>query len=77
MLGSGHAEEARALWVWGVGGIFIPEHLHVSAYAVISLPWGHVGRAAVAGKSHRRVRRGELVSTAPSAAAAQERARVR
>lgn len=65
------------LWFGELGGIFIPEHLHVSAYAVISLAWGHVGHAAVAGEATGEWEGESLWFTAPSAAAAQERARVR
>lgn len=70
-------EEARVPLIWGVGGIFIPEHLHVSAHAVVSLPWGYTGRAAVAGEAAGKWEVESLWSTAPSTGETQERARVR
>ena len=45
--------------------------------AVISLPWGYIGRVAIAGEAAGEWEGENLWSTAPSAAAAQEGARVR
>lgn len=70
-------EEARVPLVWGVGVIFIPEHLHVRAHAVTSLPWGYTGRAAVAGEAAGKWEVESLWPTAPSTGETQERARVR